>query len=180
MVKQKFEYRLLEIIIVRVNGRMRSVRKGRSLGQGIVEFALALPLILLLVLGIIEFGRLTITYIAISSASREAARYGAAVGDYDSVILRPYEDCPGILDAAKRITDAFLQIDDSNISIQYDKGPGTTIYSTCPPGAESVQLGDRIIVQITVTYETLVPIGIDHFLLVSESKRTIMKNIVVD
>lgn len=165
---------------MRVTGRMGPVKKGRPLGQGIVEFALALPVILLLVLGIIEFGRLTITYIAISSASREAARYGAAVGDYDSVTIRPYEDCPGIIDAARRITGAFLEIDDSNISIQYDKGPGTAIYSTCPPGAESVQLGDRIIVQISATYEPLVPIGIDHFNMVSESKRTIMKNIVVD
>jgi Flp pilus assembly protein TadG len=170
----------LEIKIVKVMGRMGFVRKGRQQGQGIVEFTLALPVVLMLLLGIIEFGRFMIAYIAISSASREAARYGAAVGDYDSTNTRPYEDCTGILDAAKRVADAFLEIDDSNISIQYDKGPGTTSYSSCPPGAESVQLGDRIIVQITITYETLVPIGIDGINVISESRRTIMKNIVVD
>jgi hypothetical protein len=170
----------MKSIIGSVTRRLRPERDERSLGQGIVEFALALPTMLLLVLGIVEFGRFTITYIAISAASREAARYGAAVGDYDSVIIPPYEDCPGILDAAKRVGDAFLQIDDTNIFIQYDKGPGTTIYSTCPPGEGNVQLGDRIVVRITATYEPLVPIGIERFDLVSESKRTIMKHIVVD
>jgi len=170
----------MESIIGRATRRLRPGRDGRSLGQGIVEFALALPTLLLLVLAIVEFGRFAITYIAISSASREAARYGAAVGDYDSIIIPPYEDCPGILNAAKRMGDAFLQIEDSNISIQYDKGPGTTVYSTCPPGEANVQLGDRIVVRITATYEPLVPIGIERFDLVSESKRTIMKRIVVD
>jgi Flp pilus assembly protein TadG len=145
-----------------------------------VEFALALPAMLLLVLGIIEFGRFTITYIAISSASREAARYGAAVGDYDSDIIPPYEDCTGILDAASRMVDAFVNFEQSTITIQYDKGPGTTIYSTCPPGTDIAQLGDRIVVRITAPYEPLVPIGIEGFDMVSESKRTIMKHIVVD
>ena len=170
----------MKSIIGRATRRLRPGRDGRSLGQGIVEFALALPTLLLLVLAIVEFGRFAITYIAISSASREAARYGAAVGDYDSIIIPPYEDCPGILNAAKRMGDAFLQIEDSNISIQYDKGPGTTVYSICPPGEANVQLGDRIVVRITATYEPLVPIGIERFDLVSESKRTIMKRIVVD
>ncbi|HEX2981595.1 MAG TPA: TadE family protein, partial [Anaerolineaceae bacterium] len=50
-------------------------------GQGMVEFALALPIILMVIFGIIEFGRLLLSYSAVFSASREAARYGAAVGD---------------------------------------------------------------------------------------------------
>ena len=155
-------------------------KKKKLLGQGMVEFSFALPVMLMLVFGIIEFGRFSITYIAISSASREAARYGAAVGDYDSIIIPPYEDCPGILDAASRMVEAFVNIDQSTITIKYDKGPGTPIYSTCPPGSGFAQLGDRIIVRIVAPYEPLVPIGIEGFDMVSESKRTIMKHIVVD
>jgi hypothetical protein len=177
---KKFGSRRLANVMGRNSFQINRMRNERSNGQGIVEFALALPAMLLLIMGIIEFGRLAISYIAISSASREAARYGAAVGDFDSSILPPYEDCPGIINAAKRIVGGFLQVDDANISIQYDKGPGTAIYATCPPGAETAQLGDRIVVKITATYEPIMPIGIEGFDMFSESKRTIMKHIVVD
>jgi hypothetical protein len=161
-------------------GRLEGRKGDTHFGQGLVEFALALPVTLLFLLAIIEFGRLAISYIAISSASREAARYGAAVGDYDLGIIPPFEDCSGILDAARRMAGSFLQIEESNITIQYDQGPGTAFYSACPPGSGIPRLGDRIVVQISTTYEPLVPIGITAFELTSESKRTIMKHIVVD
>ncbi len=44
-------------------------------GQALVEIALVLPILLMLVLGIIEFGRILNAYIMVSNASREAARY---------------------------------------------------------------------------------------------------------
>ena len=47
--------------------------------QGMVEFALVLPILLLLVLGIIEAGRLLFYYGVVTNASREAARFGSAV-----------------------------------------------------------------------------------------------------
>ena len=75
-------------------------RKGR--GQGMVEFALALPIFLLLVLGVIEFGRLLMTYSAVFSAAREASRYGAAVGTNPLGV--PFDhDCDGIRAAAVRV-----------------------------------------------------------------------------
>jgi Flp pilus assembly protein TadG len=44
-------------------------------GQALVEIALVLPILLMLVFGIIEFGRILNAYIMVSNASREAARY---------------------------------------------------------------------------------------------------------
>ena len=154
-------------------------RRGRA-GQGLVEFAIALPIVLTLIMGIMEFGRLMITQTAISSASREAARFGAAVGNDDLGILPPYEDCVGIRDAAKRVTKAFIPVEDAAINIQYDKGPGTAIYSNCSPPSETVQLGDRVVVSITTTYEPLIPLGFGSFEVISVSKRSIAKGIVVD
>lgn len=49
---------------------------GREAGQELVEFALILPLLLLLFLGIIEVGRLMLSYNTIANAAREGARYG--------------------------------------------------------------------------------------------------------
>lgn len=46
-------------------------------GVAMVEFAIALPLLLLLLLGIGEFGRMLFQYNVLLQASRDAARYAA-------------------------------------------------------------------------------------------------------
>jgi Flp pilus assembly protein TadG len=48
----------------------------RQGGQELVEYALVFPLLLLLILGIIEFGIIIFSYNTISNAAREGARYG--------------------------------------------------------------------------------------------------------
>ena len=54
----------------------RSARAGSS-GQSLAETAVVLPLLLLLVFGIIEFGRVLNAYIIVTNGAREGARYGA-------------------------------------------------------------------------------------------------------
>ncbi|SOC37260.1 TadE family protein [Ureibacillus acetophenoni] len=53
-------------------------------GASIVEFALILPLLILLVFGIIDFGRIFHAYLTIDHAGREAARV-ASVGKFSDV-----------------------------------------------------------------------------------------------
>lgn len=51
-------------------------------GQALVELALALPLLLIIVMGTIEFGRIFHSYVLITNASREGARVAVTgVGD---------------------------------------------------------------------------------------------------
>ncbi len=57
-------------------------KAGRSAGQGLVEFALALPVLLLLLLGVIEFGRLLQAWMAVQNAARFGMRY-AVTGEFD-------------------------------------------------------------------------------------------------
>lgn len=45
-------------------------------GQTLVEFALVVPILLLVVFGIMEFGRVFYTYSALTNGAQEAARYG--------------------------------------------------------------------------------------------------------
>ena len=59
------------------------LRKKR--GQAMVEFALVLPIFILLLMGIMEFGLLFHQYLVVTSASREGAR-AAAVGGTDAEI----------------------------------------------------------------------------------------------
>lgn len=55
-------------------------------GQSLVEFALVLPLILLILCCILEFGLIFYSYLVITHAAREGARAGA-VGKPDSEIV---------------------------------------------------------------------------------------------
>lgn len=50
---------------------------GRNRGQELVEYALTLPILLLFVLGIMEFGVTIFAYNSIANAAREGARVGA-------------------------------------------------------------------------------------------------------
>ncbi len=54
-----------------------SSRHGRRAGTATVEFALVVPLLLLLLLGIVEFGLLFQDFIIAKNAAREGARCGA-------------------------------------------------------------------------------------------------------
>ena len=56
--------------------------KRRSRAQGLVEFALALPVLLLLIFGIIEFGRLLQAWLALENGARFGVRY-ATTGEYN-------------------------------------------------------------------------------------------------
>jgi len=60
-------------------------KTGRENGQALVETALVLPLVLLLLLGVVQFGIILSGEIAVSSAAREGARL-AAVGATDAEI----------------------------------------------------------------------------------------------
>jgi len=49
-------------------------------GQAIVEMALVLPILIMLIFGIVEFGRILNTYMIVTDLSREGAREGAVGG----------------------------------------------------------------------------------------------------
>ena len=48
----------------------------RQRGQSVVEFAMCLPLLVLILLGVFDLGRAFNSYIVITNASREGAYYG--------------------------------------------------------------------------------------------------------
>jgi Flp pilus assembly protein TadG len=57
-------------------------------GQSIIEFALLLPILLLVVFGITEFGRAIMTKDVLHTASREGARLAAVSSPADSLDIR--------------------------------------------------------------------------------------------
>lgn len=56
----------------------RAMHGGLQRGVAMVEFAIALPILLLLLFGIAEFGRMLFQYNSLLQASRDATRYAAS------------------------------------------------------------------------------------------------------
>jgi len=59
---------------------MRDLRRGRSRGQGLVEFALVLPVFLAILIGMVDLGRAVWANNSVANAAREAARYASVHG----------------------------------------------------------------------------------------------------
>ena len=107
-----------------------------------VEFALALPIFLLVVYGLLEVGRLIFMEAAVLTSSREAVRYASAVG-VNSGGVQQYQDCTGIRNAAKN-TGFLLGLQDTNINICYDSGPGTDTDANCKDAFGNLIQGKNI------------------------------------
>ena len=146
-------------------------------GQATVELAFVLPIFLLLLVGIMEVARVIFIYNAVYTASREAARYGASTGLATSGVQH-YNDCAGMRAQAKN-TGILAQLTDADIAISYDSGPGTASLGSCSATTAPV-LGDRIIVSVTKTYTTLVPIANFTFPITSTTARTLIKDLDVN
>lgn len=52
------------------------MNRRRQRGQDFVEYALALPVVLLIVMGILDLGRVVLAYSTVHNAVRDGARYG--------------------------------------------------------------------------------------------------------
>jgi len=74
-------------------------------GQALVEFALILPLLLILVVGALDFGRLFFTKIVITNAAREGAYY----------LVTHYKEDGFVIDDA--ISAAKAEAENSGVSI---------------------------------------------------------------
>jgi len=163
-------------------------KKQKSFGthaQAIVEFAIVLPILMMILVGILEFSRMIFIYSAVTNASRNAVRYASAVGLEDTGTYHKYLYCDGIRQTA--MNSAFLiNLDPVNdIDISYDSGPGTGSLGTCDvSGSEasiSVPSGGRVNVTVVAHYSPmvrLIPITTRDF--EASSYRTILGIIDVD
>ncbi len=134
----------------------------RRRGQGMLEFALAVPVFLLLLLGIIEFGRMFLMYTSVFAAAREGARYGAAVETLCD---------PNGLQAASRRAGFFAG--NMDVAIQYDDGYGNLL------ACEDTVLGDRVNVTASIDFESITGV-IPDLTLHSTARRTIIKRVFLE
>lgn len=147
----------------------------RARAQAMVEFALVLMILMVVLVGILEVGRLLFFYAAVNNASREAARYASAIGLDDSGNAK-YQYCDGIRNMARR--SAFFT--PLTITISYDHGPGTGSFDSCDGSVDTgivVNSGatlDRVQVTVSTNYDPMLSlIPISSRTITSSSARTI-------
>jgi len=90
-------------------------------GQSLVEFALVLPVFLLLLIGIAEFGRAWMTRNILTGASREAVRIAAVQGNTASALSRANSilSSAGISGASVNIADDGAPYGTCSVTVSY-------------------------------------------------------------
>lgn len=88
----------------------RFTRADRTRGQSLVEFALAFPIFILLIFGLIDLGRAVFVSNSLAEAAREGARYGSVQARaWDDARRTDVEDW--ILDQLQGVPDATAEVD---------------------------------------------------------------------
>lgn len=144
----------------------------RTRGQALVEFALVLPLFLLIVFGAIDVGRFVYGHSTLSQAAREGARLGAVeaywVGrgnpvspTYDASCNQPGGPvCPAdlnalradVLAATNRMLTPFNSIVDANLYTSCDGSvapTGAWTSKTCNSGNSGNLMSVRVVLRFT-------------------------------
>ncbi len=152
-------------------------------GQAMVEFALTLPILLLFIVGIINFGIVLFSYSNASNQLRSALRYSEIMGYYtDAAATKPYLDCAKMTEVAQRGWYA----SDQNVTITYEivSGPYKNQSLNCASYSTAdlktiVNSGDVLHIDLTANVKLLfLPIG--PLQLKFSGERSIMFSVDVD
>jgi Flp pilus assembly protein TadG len=118
----------------------------RQRGQGLTEFALVIPIFLLLVVALFDLGRAVFAYNTLTNAAREGARI-AIVNQYT----------PTIVSRAKSQTN-IVELDDPSVSVTF-WNVGTDGNPDISKGQcnNRVAVGCLVVVQFEATYRPITP-----------------------
>jgi hypothetical protein len=119
----------------------------RRPAQALVEFALAISVFMLLVLGTFDLARAYLAYTVVSNVAREASRYGAA----------HVSEATYLVDAVRVGKNLAVGIDDSALTLQavattmgslpYIRVSGTYRFHSLTPLVGAI-MGDPILIQV--------------------------------
>lgn len=119
-------------------------RSDRSRGQALVEFALVVPIFLLVLMGIFDLGRAVYYSSTLSNAAREAAREGIVD-----------QTCSHLVERANRRS---LGMDNVTVTVRWLNGAGTQTRTCQPTITGTADIGDRVLVTLDYDYTAATPI----------------------
>ena len=154
---------------MRIAARRRPAPEpGRAGGQSLVEFSLVLVPLMLLILGIVQFGLIFNTYVTMTNAAREGARSGT-IYVYDRTLSKARNDADRNAAIQASVLDSMNLL--AKTSPQFDDGPswaqsGTTftsgdtriVYAT-PEGVtdSDARTGQTITIRVTYHQDLIIP-----------------------
>ena len=163
---------------------MKRPEKNKEQGQSLVEFAITLPVLLLILSGLMDLGRAYYTFVALEEAVAEAALYLAISPDCPDYDLTLKDECSDPNNAIYRAVNAGNDEFDPNLAewnIPFTTAketsefrPGENWSNPFPPpvsGTPSIPgvtlgcttIGCNVLVQVRYPFELLTP-GMQAFL----------------
>ncbi len=103
-------------------------------GQALVEFALLVPIFLILLFAIVDFGMGFYSWITVTNSAREGARIGAVQASVEEIEIRVHDT-------------AGLPNEDENLNVEVDKA--------YPEG----QPGESVVVKVDYEYDLITPLA---------------------
>ena len=140
----------LEAISSRAARRGRR-RRGRR-GQAVVEFALVIPIFMLVLAAILDFGFMLFQRMTIINAAREGARAAVMVQTPSAASI----DTAAWGAATSVASQGGVSITNSNVTItcvQTSASPSSTTVISC----DSAKAEDSVVVTVSYTYHTFFP-----------------------
>jgi hypothetical protein len=123
--------------------------KRRSRGQSLVEIALILPLIMLIVMFGIDFGRAYLGWVSLQNAARIAANYAATNADA--------ANWNSASDPDRILYEKFINADFSTSNCQLAPPPAPVFIDGPDAGLTTKDLGDSASVKLTCTFRFATP-----------------------
>jgi Flp pilus assembly protein TadG len=134
--------------------RLRAGTRSRRQGQSLVEFAVVLPIFLLILAGILDFGLGLYSQMTIINASREGARLG---------VVQPIGVSPvAAVEARVRAMSAGLDQSKLQVIVTCLRPTGPSTFSSC--SSPAWQSDDAVRVEVDYAYTMLWPLALGNSL----------------
>jgi hypothetical protein len=121
----------------------RRLPRGSERGQALVEFALTIVIFVMLLLGVLDFGRAIFMYNGVSQAARDLARVTSVHPG------SPLGQSPETLDVLAGAQDSIMGLGEPTYSCVSIRG--AAVSGTCQPG-------NWVKVDVSATYEPTTPL----------------------
>jgi Flp pilus assembly protein TadG len=125
------------------NTAATAARDGRSRGQSLVEFALVVPVFLMIAFGTIDFGLAFDASMVITNAAREGAREGVTN--------------PSTTAVTARVREVAGRLNNSNLTVSVSCR--TTSGAACSGGVSGATTGNTLLVTVNYNYPMITPIA---------------------
>jgi Flp pilus assembly protein TadG len=131
---------------VSTHRRRQASGRRRDRGQGLTEFALVIPIFLLIVVALFDLGRAVFAYNTLTNAAREGARI-AIVNQYTPTIV-----------ARAKAQTAIVELDDPSVTVTFwQVAEDGTPDKSQPQCNDLVAVGCLAVVTFEATYRPITP-----------------------